>query len=122
LKIYWSLKSIPELAELPAKERKELWRRCLPKGRRNWRTWVAGGCFAAFIGGVSTVLARIISGSLAVAILLASLIGGIGSLISFQFQVRTVRPYIRKELNLPVEEADQRSDWQKLFADQRCDL
>lgn len=122
MKIYWSLKSIPELAEIPTKQRKEIWRRCLRKAHRNWWTWLGVVGPAACIGGVSAVLVDIISGNHAAAILLAGLIGGIAGLISFQIQVRTVRAYIRKELNLPEKEVDQKSDWQKLFADQRCDL
>lgn len=120
MNIYWSLKSIPELAELSGKERKEIWLRCLAKTYRNWRTWLTGLAFTACVAVITYVLVQNLN--YRVAALLSGLFGGIGALISFQFQARTVRPYIRRELKLPEEEIDQVSDWQRLLAKQRYDL
>jgi len=39
--IYWTLKSIPELANLTARERRQRWRRISVRAYRHWQTWVA---------------------------------------------------------------------------------
>jgi hypothetical protein len=75
-----------------------------------------GGCVAV----ITSVLVENLN--YRVAALLSALFAVIGGLISFQFQARIVRPYIRRELKLPEEEIDQISDWQRLLAKQRYDL
>jgi len=41
MQLYWSLKSIPELADLPADERGRLWRAAFWRTFRHWELWVA---------------------------------------------------------------------------------
>src|SRR4029453_6936330 len=43
---YWSLKSIPELAELPLLARSRAWFICVHKTFRHWQTWL--GCLSGF--------------------------------------------------------------------------
>ena len=40
MQIYWNLKSIPELSQLPPAERSSVWRRVSRKTFRHWQTWV----------------------------------------------------------------------------------
>ena len=49
MKIYWRLKSIPELKGLPKDERKRIWRRCSGKALGHWKTQV---CFVMVCLGV----------------------------------------------------------------------
>jgi hypothetical protein len=41
VKIYFTSRSIPELASLPEGEREAVWQRCHPKAWRHWQTWIA---------------------------------------------------------------------------------
>ena len=41
MQLYSSLKSIPELADLPADERRRLWRAAFWRTLRHWQLWVA---------------------------------------------------------------------------------
>ncbi|MFL9870731.1 hypothetical protein [Paraburkholderia megapolitana] len=45
--IYWTLKSIPELSQLTAKERRLAWRRTYLSTFHHWQTWMGmAGCAA----------------------------------------------------------------------------
>jgi hypothetical protein len=50
MKLYFSIKSIPELANLPEEKQKEVWRKCSGKYWQHWQTWFATlvlcACFA----------------------------------------------------------------------------
>jgi hypothetical protein len=48
MKIYWTLKSIPELAELTPAERTVVWHACKPRAWRHWQTWL-GAILAVII-------------------------------------------------------------------------
>jgi len=50
MKIYWSEKLIPELAELSKKERKRVWRKALFKVLFSWKILVAFLPFCLIIG------------------------------------------------------------------------
>lgn len=41
MQIYWTLESIPELARLPAWERRRVWRRAYSRACCGWRMWAA---------------------------------------------------------------------------------
>jgi hypothetical protein len=41
MKLYWSIKSIPEVADMPNEKQKEVWGKFFPKSWRYWQTWVA---------------------------------------------------------------------------------
>src|SRR5215475_3779534 len=52
MRIYWSLKSVPELSDLPSEERRRVWRAAYWKTARHWQFWaglVGIGLFT-FIG------------------------------------------------------------------------
>ncbi|MAE63014.1 MAG: hypothetical protein CMJ18_01975 [Phycisphaeraceae bacterium] len=53
MRLYWSTRSIPELADLPWIDRNRVWWRCFRRSRGLWllwSTWVVV-CFAAGLGG-----------------------------------------------------------------------
>jgi hypothetical protein len=62
MKLIWSFKSLPELANLPSVERRAIWRWCYWKSFSKWPVWVAlagmgicsvlGEHFGGVIGGV----------------------------------------------------------------------
>jgi hypothetical protein len=41
MKLYFSLKSMPELANLPEEKQKEVWQKCSGNYWHHWQTWVA---------------------------------------------------------------------------------
>jgi hypothetical protein len=41
MRVYWSLRSIPELTDLPRAERRRLWRQCWGKVLGHWQVWLA---------------------------------------------------------------------------------
>jgi len=63
VKIYWTLKSISELKDLPYKERVRRWRSAYKSAFRHWQTWgglalcgAFGGAGAYFGGMAGTVV------------------------------------------------------------------
>jgi len=84
--IYWSLKSIPELATVPRAERDRAWRRAYGKTFRHWETWVAllacGACAA--LGGY-------VGGQLGSVIIGAAVGGGIGGFLFRQIAIGVAR-------------------------------
>ncbi len=63
MKIYWTLKSISELKDLPYKERVRRWRSAYKSAFRHWQTWGSlalcgafGGAGAYFGGMAGTVV------------------------------------------------------------------
>ncbi|WP_045048142.1 hypothetical protein [Rouxiella chamberiensis] len=71
MKIYWTLKSIPELADLSPRERGSRWRSAYKSAFRQWETWcgiaLCGGCAGAGIylcGMVGGVLMAALGGFL----------------------------------------------------------
>jgi hypothetical protein len=99
MKLYWSCKSIPELADLPKEKRKKVWQECRGKVFRHWQTW-----FLILIQGLLGVIAiesiRSYFGSYnAVGLILVMIIGGlIGGVTSFFIQPLR-RSDIREYLN-----------------------
>jgi hypothetical protein len=97
MKLYWSLKSIPELADLPKEKRMEVWRACHPKDIKHWQTWISFG----FLG--ICVFLGMAFGKFYIRII-GQTIGGIIALwiwfiIFWQIKVSVVRPHIREYLN-----------------------
>jgi len=93
MKIYWSLKSVPELSGMSKKERKVIWRRCYLKTFRNWQTWVA---FIACVvcAGIGNVWGQILGAE----IISTAIGGGIGGLIlglvTAEMESRNIREYL----------------------------
>jgi hypothetical protein len=51
--IFWTLKSIPELADLSARDRRVRWRRAYRRTWRHWENWIALIAWATFAGAAS---------------------------------------------------------------------
>ena len=93
MQIYWSLKSIPELAEIPERERGRLWRAAHLRIFRHWQVWVAlGGC--AFAAALGSSLGELTGYSI-----IGFAIGaGIGAFLYAQVAMHFARPHIRELL------------------------
>ena len=86
--IYWTLKSIPELAALPPTDRRRAWRRAYGKLFRRWQTWVgliACGASASLVTYVGAQLGSVFIGGVVG--------GGIGGFIFSQVAFRVARRY-----------------------------
>ncbi len=104
MKIYWLLKSIPELAEMPKKERKAIWRRCYWKVFRHWQTCLAlivcGAC-----AGLGVILGQMWVGNYIVGAAVGGAVGGgIGGFIFAQVATAMARHYIREYLKKSPDE------------------
>jgi hypothetical protein len=89
MQIYWSFKSIPELARLPSEERGRVWRAAIWKTTRRWQYWasLAGVVLCGEIGrhiygSIGTIIAAVVS-----------------SFIFAQVATRLARPYMRALLS-----------------------
>ncbi|MDP9651558.1 hypothetical protein J2793_007033 [Paraburkholderia caledonica] len=86
MKIYWSLKSIPEFPQLSAKERRAAWRRVYWATYRHWLTWVGLlihlGCVLSGYQ-LGNWLGHSMLGSMAG--------GGIGGCVFTQFSIHVAR-------------------------------
>jgi hypothetical protein len=99
MKIYWSYKSVPELAELDKKQVGHVWRQSLFKAMRHWQTWVGillCGCFA----GLGIWLGASITGNDSDwFVYLGGGIGaGVGGFVANQIIIPYMRPYIRENI------------------------
>lgn len=93
VQLYWSFKSIPELADLPAGERGRLWRAAWWRTFRHWELWVAMiGLYACASVGrwLGSKVGHPSIGSIAGAAL--------GGLIVGHVLTELARPYLRAEL------------------------
>jgi hypothetical protein len=97
--VYWSLRSIPELSDLPRAERRRLWRECWWKVLGHWQVWLVFLVgLLGLLGGTVLVpfLALACEFGLPLALLLVS--GVWGSLFGFllnQVSIPLARPYLR---------------------------
>ena len=89
MRIYWTLKSIPELQSVPKAERGRIWRRGYVKSFRHWQTWV-GLLLAALCAGVGIAVGGIWGGGIG---------GGFGGFLFSQIVIPVTRPYLEEELN-----------------------
>ena len=100
MKIYWSLQSIPELADLPRPERRRLWRKCWGKVLRHWQIWLMFLLLCSSLLGVlfvSAWLALVVGLGWPLALILVS--GAWGSTFGFlldQVSIPLARPYLRQ--------------------------
>ena len=97
MKIYWSIKSIPELKEMPEEERKAIFRQCSAKVTHNWKTSILIG-LCCLCAGFGIALGRKV-GNIIGAMIAAVLGGAIIGFILLQVVIRKTLPYIRKELD-----------------------
>jgi hypothetical protein len=107
MRIYWSLGSIPELADLSVEERCRFWRDGLRATMSRWGFWswaavwlptVGVGTFVVAGLNVATLSGFIIDGSLALVVYLLSFAtaGAIGFIFSGWLLVELVRPRMRQ--------------------------
>lgn len=68
MKIYWTLKQIPELSSLSFQERGKRWRKAYKKSFRHWETWLGliccGLCAAAGAWGGDVLNIRLLGGGI----------------------------------------------------------
>lgn len=91
MKLYWSINSIPELADLPKEKRKEVWRECCLKNRRNWRVLIIGVAICGIFGGIGSVIEKGPIG--------AMIASTVGVFIVWQIEAAAIRHHIREYLN-----------------------
>lgn len=72
--IFWTLKSIPELADLSTRDRRARWRRAYRLTWRHWQTWVALIAWV-ILAGLASRLGTIV-GHPFVGVMIGSGIGG----------------------------------------------
>ena len=99
MQIYWSHKSIPELAGLPPDERHRVARAGFWKAHRHWQVWVAVAGFGVLIpiGANMGTLA----GSETIGMLVAA---GVASVLYSQVATDYARPYFRSYAALYPDE------------------
>lgn len=98
MKIYWSLKSVPELAELKASERRRTHRECWVKHRKEicpvWLPSLGGSGFVLgyfAVGGLMHL--GLLQRDLFVAVGFGAVIGIVSGFIGFQRIVHRLRPF-----------------------------
>jgi len=90
---FWTLKSIPELADLPARDRRVHWRRAYIRSLRHWQTWL--GCLAS---GMCAVAGAQLGTFASHPIIGATIGGGVGGFVFWQTTVRVARSHYRNVL------------------------
>ena len=111
MRIYWTLKSIPELDGLESSQRRKIWRACCLRPFRHWPAWVAflspfllmsvGAIFGIWLDGETWILFGGASPELEklrfpVATACLTLGSGLAASIIFgQVFSRIMRPYLR---------------------------
>jgi len=91
MRIYWSLKSIPELSDLPSEERRRVWRAAYWKTARHWQFW------AGLVGiGLFTLIGNALIGHPPIG---GAIGAGVGGFIYGGLMSHLARPYIRAVLS-----------------------
>jgi len=98
MRIYWTLKSIPELAPLSARERRRVWRTAYLRTFEDWRGWAA-----AVVVGVCAGLGSAIGTTCGHHMLYGVVGAGIGGAISGQIWTHLAIPHLRKLLGVNRE-------------------
>ncbi|MBW4522930.1 MAG: hypothetical protein KME16_25100 [Scytolyngbya sp. HA4215-MV1] len=87
MKVYWSIKEIPELANLSPEQRKQAWGDCYKKyALKSWQSWVGIGVMAMLIIVGIKLFGPILGGAIG-----GGLGGGIWSVILTNY----LRPYLK---------------------------
>jgi hypothetical protein len=93
MRIYWTLKSIPELTLLSGPERRKVWRSAYRKTLSHSQIWVGLFLLSLFVS-ISAYLGELCGSG----VLGAAIGGGIGGFIQGQVSARLAIPYIREIL------------------------
>jgi hypothetical protein len=99
MKLYWGLKSVPELQGLPKAQQKRLWRIGMRAGLRMPVVW-GGFLLMAIIGGVGIfllppLLPNLLDSSMS-RILWSGMWGGLGGFVSSQVTTTAIRPVLAR--------------------------
>jgi hypothetical protein len=98
MKLYWSHKSLPELAHLPMKERDEIWRVAYLNSITSWRVWASWGVFILMLSiGISASYQFGDAGS--IELIKIGIAGVVALTIAWPLVFASVRPYIQAEAN-----------------------
>ncbi len=105
MKLYLTLKSIPELSNLPWRERIRVWNICARKTVKHWQVWVAYLVCIILIctaGITGNAIEQNFPGThpFIIVLIISFLHFGTGGLIVTQIITVMARPYIRKERGL----------------------
>src|SRR5450432_3510311 len=93
--LYWSLKSVPELALLPASIRSRIWRQCANEAFRDRKTWVGlaiavgAGCAIGFLFWLGPILVVMIP---------IVLVGIVATVIASHLIIAALVPHVRDYL------------------------
>ena len=98
MKLYWSLKSIPELADLPKKDRYEIWKACYSMVWRSWKSIILHIILIILFISVLTVIYNTFD-KFIIGLLVAVSIGAICGFIEQQVAIYIIRPHIREYLS-----------------------
>jgi hypothetical protein len=91
--LFWTLKSIPELASLSARERRVTWRRAYRRTWRHWQTWAA-----LLVCGICGGLGALVGSLIHHPVLIAMIGGGVGGWVFSQVTVHIARAHYQNVL------------------------
>jgi MFS superfamily sulfate permease-like transporter len=87
MQIYWSIKQIPELANLTPEQQKQAWQACYKKyALKSWPSWVLLGVMATLIIVCSRYFGPILGGAIG---------GGVGGGLWGLTLTNTLRPHLK---------------------------
>jgi len=98
MKLYWSCKSIPELADLPKDKRKEIWKTCRWNCVSSWPFWVSTIAIIVVWLVILRKLEYFYSDNHIIGLILDAIACALVGFILFQVEIALVRPYIREYL------------------------
>ena len=126
MKLYLTLKSIPELSELPPEERQIAWHECRGKALRHWEAW-AGTLAAMMLGiGVGVVTLEV---TLAISpfsrsvtyfgsgFICGGVIVGVANFLRELVIASLVRPYLKAYLEERKREQEQEAEKSRISVD-----
>jgi hypothetical protein len=87
MKIYWSNKDIPELANLTPDQQRRAWQACYWKYTfKYWQTWASCGLVAFFVSLGMAKFGPVLGGAIG---------GGLGGFVFSQVAMNVLRPHLR---------------------------
>jgi len=98
MKLYFSINSIPELANLPKKGRYQIWKACYSMIWRSWKSIILHIILAILFISVLTVIYHTFD-KFIIVLLVAAIIGAIYGFIEQQVAIYIIRPHIREYLS-----------------------
>ncbi len=102
MKIYWSIKSIPELADMSKERRKEIWKLCHLKYSVNLLILVLRVAIILVCCAIGLALGCFYSNHITIvftwAVIVGTIVSTIGNFIIWQVEIALVKPNIREYL------------------------